>query len=112
MTVTIYERVLTTGEERVFNSASGNWLTLDPDTYGNRWLLLDDPYNDLDRVRTYRMLDADGEAEVIYQEEFSYSYGREYLDVKTLYPDNDPPKVRGGRPSARAAREAAERGKP
>jgi len=23
--------------------------------------------------------------------------GYEYLDVKTLYPDNDPPKVRGGR---------------
>lgn len=38
--------------------------------------------------------------------------GREYLDVKTLYPDNAPPKVRGGWPSARAAREAAERGKP
>lgn len=35
-----------------------------------------------------------------------------YLDVKTLYPDNAPPKVRGGRPNARAAREAAERAKP
>ena len=35
-----------------------------------------------------------------------------YLDVKTLYPDNAPPKVRGGRPSARAAREAAERARP
>ena len=38
--------------------------------------------------------------------------GSEYLDIKTLYPDNSPPKVRGGYPSARAAREAAERGKP
>lgn len=35
-----------------------------------------------------------------------------YLDVKTLYPDNDPPKVRGGGPKARAAREAAEKVKP
>jgi hypothetical protein len=35
-----------------------------------------------------------------------------YLDVKTLYPDNAPPKVRGGYPSARAAREAAEKAKP
>jgi hypothetical protein len=34
-----------------------------------------------------------------------------HLDVKTLYPDNSPPKVRGGRPSARAAREAAEKAK-
>jgi hypothetical protein len=34
-----------------------------------------------------------------------------YLDVKTLYPDNAPPKVRGGYPSARAAREAAEKAK-
>jgi hypothetical protein len=36
----------------------------------------------------------------------------DYLDVKTLYPDNAPPKVRGGYPSARAAREAAEKAKP
>ncbi|MBL8387107.1 MAG: hypothetical protein JNK17_02620 [Hydrogenophaga sp.] len=35
-----------------------------------------------------------------------------FLDVKTLYPDNAPPKVRGGYPSARAAREAAQRAKP
>jgi hypothetical protein len=35
-----------------------------------------------------------------------------FLDVRTLYPDDAPPKVRGGRPSARAAREAAERAKP
>lgn len=35
-----------------------------------------------------------------------------FLDVKTLYPENAPPKVRGGYPSARAAREAAEKGKP
>jgi hypothetical protein len=35
-----------------------------------------------------------------------------HLDVKTLYPDNAPPKVRGGRPSARAEREAAEKAKP
>jgi hypothetical protein len=35
-----------------------------------------------------------------------------HLDVKTLYPDNAPPKVRGGYPSARAAREAAEKAKP
>ena len=38
--------------------------------------------------------------------------GSEHLDVRTLYPDNSPPKVRGGRPSARAAREAAEKAKP
>lgn len=35
-----------------------------------------------------------------------------HLDVKTLYPDNSPPKVRGGYPSARAAREAVEKAKP
>lgn len=35
-----------------------------------------------------------------------------HLDVKTLYPDNAPPQVRGGRPSARAEREAAEKVKP
>lgn len=34
--------------------------------------------------------------------------GYDFLDVKTLYPDNAPPKVRGGRPKARAAREAQE----
>jgi hypothetical protein len=38
--------------------------------------------------------------------------GWDHLDVKTLYPDNAVPKVRGGRPSARAAREAAEKTKP
>lgn len=38
--------------------------------------------------------------------------GWDYLDVKTLYPDNAPPKVRGGYPSARAAREASEKAKP
>lgn len=38
--------------------------------------------------------------------------GYDFLEVKTLYPDNAPPKVRGGRPNARAAREAAEREKP
>lgn len=36
--------------------------------------------------------------------------GYEFLDVKTLYPDNAPPKVRGGYPRARAEREAAEKG--
>lgn len=38
--------------------------------------------------------------------------GWDHLDVKTLYPDNAPPKVRGGRPSARVAREAAEKASP
>jgi hypothetical protein len=74
MTVTLRERVLSTGEERILNNVSGDSLTLDSNTYGTRWLLLDDSYNDLDRVRTYRMLCADGKDELIYQEEFSYSY--------------------------------------
>lgn len=38
--------------------------------------------------------------------------GYAFLDVRTLYPDNAPPKVRGGYPSSRATREAAERAKP
>lgn len=34
--------------------------------------------------------------------------GSQYLDVRTLYPDNAPPKVRGGGSIARAKRAAAE----
>lgn len=38
--------------------------------------------------------------------------GYDFLDVRTLHPDNASPKVRGGYPDARAAREAAEKAKP
>lgn len=38
--------------------------------------------------------------------------GYQHLDVRTLYPDNAPPKVRGGGSIARAERAAAERRQP
>lgn len=38
--------------------------------------------------------------------------GWDYLDVKTLFPDNAPPKVRGGGPIDRATRAAADKAKP
>jgi len=34
----------------------------------------------------------------------------DYLDVRTIYPDNEPPKVRGGSQRARAERDAAAQG--
>lgn len=70
---------------------------------------------DENQLYVYLVPDSDWDTKRNYLPEGKVANGPDifkHLDVKTLYPDNAQPKVRGGRPSARAEREAATKAKP
>jgi hypothetical protein len=74
ITLTIRERALASGEERDLHTISEETPTLVPDTYGERWLLGTIHDEGDDSMLIYQILEATGDAELIYSENVSFHY--------------------------------------